>query len=215
MLFITHNLSLVDIADDVVVINDGGIAQQGAPEELRATERSVPPVGASAVCGRAGTRRRPMTRTRFIPNDPALPGLRDLFPAAGAPEFVVPAVRSLTGVDVDPAMAEVTYVRYWPGRRCVVQWTIPMESDKLVISAELQPPPGRSTRAFTPASFTSRTARCCSRHSPTTMCCPASSGRSRGSGWRQGWRRRWDYRLPRQQPSVRRLRATNHGAVVS
>ena len=38
VLFITHNLSLVESADEVVVVADGRIVQQGSPEELRNAE---------------------------------------------------------------------------------------------------------------------------------------------------------------------------------
>jgi aminoglycoside phosphotransferase (APT) family kinase protein len=80
-----------------------------------------------------------MTGPRFIPHDAQLPGLAGLFPPTGAPEFVVPAVKQLTGVAVDAAAAKVSYVRYWPGRRCVVQWTFPAGPQDLIISARLRP----------------------------------------------------------------------------
>jgi ABC-type multidrug transport system fused ATPase/permease subunit len=38
VLFITHNLSLVDDADYVLVIDDGRVVQQGTPAELRESE---------------------------------------------------------------------------------------------------------------------------------------------------------------------------------
>jgi ATP-binding cassette subfamily B protein len=38
VLFITHNLGLVESADEVVVINDGKVVQQGTPAELRESE---------------------------------------------------------------------------------------------------------------------------------------------------------------------------------
>src|SRR4051812_13957224 len=81
-----------------------------------------------------------MSDRRSIPDDPALPGLRSLFPDHGAPDFAVEAARRLLGVQADAGAAQVTYVRYWPGRRCVVEWTFPRAGDRdVIVSAELQP----------------------------------------------------------------------------
>ena len=89
-----------------------------------------------------------MIDKRYVPDDPNLPGLRELFPPeGGAPAYVVDPVRELTNVTVDPASAEVEYVRYWPGRRCVVQWRFPAGEDDVIISAELQPEKAGKRRA--------------------------------------------------------------------
>ena len=80
-----------------------------------------------------------MTAQRYLPYDPVLPGLPDLFPASGAPEFVAEAASQLYDRPLDAASAEITYTRYWPRRRCVVQWTFPAPAGDIVISGELQP----------------------------------------------------------------------------
>ena len=80
-----------------------------------------------------------MIDQRYVPDDPNLPGLRELFPERGAPDYIADGVRQLTNVTVDPATAEVEYVRYWPGRRCVVQWRFPGAEAGVIISGELQP----------------------------------------------------------------------------
>jgi hypothetical protein len=60
---------------------------------------------------------------RSIPSDPLLPALGELFPAEGAPQFVADAVSELTGRRVDAAAARVSYVRYRPGKSCVLLWS--------------------------------------------------------------------------------------------
>lgn len=62
---------------------------------------------------------------RDVPVDAALPHLRALFPSVGAPEFVGDAITAATGIRVDPAQAEVRFVRYRPSRNCVVLWSFP------------------------------------------------------------------------------------------
>ena len=89
-----------------------------------------------------------MINNRYVPEDPNLPGLLELFPEAGAPDYIVDGVRQLTNVTVEPSAAEVEYVRYWPGRRCVVQWRFPNDAgDDVIISAELQPLKANKPRA--------------------------------------------------------------------
>lgn len=65
-----------------------------------------------------------MSGPRSIPNDPALPALQELFPAQGAPPFVVQTLCQLTGRAVDPSAVHVPYVRYRPGKSCVLLWSV-------------------------------------------------------------------------------------------
>jgi hypothetical protein len=64
---------------------------------------------------------------RRLPQDPGLPRLRDLFPERGAPDFVAEFARA-GGVEPVPEQGEVEYVRYRPGRSCVVLWSLPTRS---------------------------------------------------------------------------------------
>lgn len=73
----------------------------------------------------------------FIPGDPQLPGLSELFAQAGPPHHIVEAARRLGAVGLE-APAERTYTRYYPTRRCVVQWTYESSgADPVIVSAEL------------------------------------------------------------------------------
>jgi hypothetical protein len=60
---------------------------------------------------------------RRIPHDPALPALGQIFAEQGAAPFVAQALRQLTGRQVEPAAVQVPYVRYRPGKSCVVLWS--------------------------------------------------------------------------------------------
>ena len=64
-----------------------------------------------------------MIGERSIPHDAALPALEALFPPQGAPPFIAEAIGDLTGRDVQPEALDVTYVRYRPGKSCVVLWS--------------------------------------------------------------------------------------------
>jgi aminoglycoside phosphotransferase (APT) family kinase protein len=88
---------------------------------------------------------------RFVPDDPALPGLHALFPETGAPAYLAAPLQALTGLHLDPSAASVSYVRYWPGRRCVVQWSFPGPAvgRDVLVSAELQP--NRKAKSFVTA----------------------------------------------------------------
>src|SRR4051812_25600304 len=75
---------------------------------------------------------------RLIPDDPALPALATLFPTDGAPAYVVEALRERVP-GIDAMRVEVSYVRYWPGKRCVVQWTFRnVAGDETIVSGELR-----------------------------------------------------------------------------
>ena len=53
--------------------------------------------------------------------------LDSLFPGRGAPDFVAEFARA-GGVEPVPERGEVEYVRYRPGRSCVVLWSLPTRS---------------------------------------------------------------------------------------
>lgn len=72
-----------------------------------------------------------------IPRDPALPALQDVFPGRGAPEFVASAVHEMTGRDVDAARARIRFVRYRPGKSCVVLWVFHGGDAPLMVSGKL------------------------------------------------------------------------------
>lgn len=80
-----------------------------------------------------------MSTFRSIPQDSALSGLDEFAAVRGAPSYVVEAAAALSGLALAGWKARRTYVRYWPGRRCVVQWTFsaPGQGGQLVASAEL------------------------------------------------------------------------------
>ena len=61
-----------------------------------------------------------------IPNDPALAGLAELLPAAGAPQFVLDAVRQMTGIAFSQGLLE--YFEYRPARDARMLWSFPAES---------------------------------------------------------------------------------------
>lgn len=69
--------------------------------------------------------------SRVLPEDPRLPGLRDLFPDQGCPDFVEDFARA-SGAEPVPERGEVEYVRYRPGRSCVVLWSLPTRSGRSV-----------------------------------------------------------------------------------
>ncbi len=64
---------------------------------------------------------------RVLPEDPGLPGLRDLFPDRGCPDFVEDLARA-SGAEPALERGEVEYVRYRPKRSCVVLWSLPTRS---------------------------------------------------------------------------------------
>ena len=71
-----------------------------------------------------------------IPDDPAIPALKELFPPSGVPSFVVQMAQEVAGTKLNPDAAEVSYVRYRPTRNCVVLWLFPTASGQpLLISA--------------------------------------------------------------------------------
>ncbi len=74
-----------------------------------------------------------------MPQDSALPGLDEFATVRRAPAYVVEAAAALSGLALEGWAAQRSYVRYWPGRRCVVQWTFsaPSNTEQLVASAEL------------------------------------------------------------------------------
>ena len=74
------------------------------------------------------------------PEAPALPGLDEFAAVRGAPPYVTEAVGALSGLPLDGWEVQRSYVRYWPGRRGVVQWTFtePKDGDQLLASAELR-----------------------------------------------------------------------------
>jgi hypothetical protein len=71
-----------------------------------------------------------------IPNDPALAGLAELLPAAGAPQFVLDAVRQMTGIAFSQGLLE--YFEYRPARDARMLWSFPAESGPaLLVSGKL------------------------------------------------------------------------------
>ncbi len=64
-----------------------------------------------------------MSTDRHIPHDPALPALSAIFPREGAPRFIAAALSDLTGRHVEPEAVQVPYVRYRPGKSCVLLWS--------------------------------------------------------------------------------------------
>lgn len=72
-----------------------------------------------------------------IPRDPALPALQDVFPKRGAPEFVASAVHEMTGRDVDAARAQIRFVRYRPGKSCIILWVFDAGEAPLMVSGKL------------------------------------------------------------------------------
>lgn len=60
-----------------------------------------------------------MITARVLPDDPGLPALAELFPAKGCPDVAAELA------DAAPESAVVDYVRYRPGRSCVVLWSLP------------------------------------------------------------------------------------------
>lgn len=64
-----------------------------------------------------------MSAERFVPHDPALPALETLFPPEGAPRFIADALRDLTGRAITAGTFDLPYVRYRPGKSCVVLWS--------------------------------------------------------------------------------------------
>jgi hypothetical protein len=76
---------------------------------------------------------------RPLPHDPALPNLKDLFPAEGAPLFLAQAVEATTGLPVDARAATIDYVRWRPGRHCTVLWSFSRAGDQpLLASGQLR-----------------------------------------------------------------------------
>lgn len=75
---------------------------------------------------------------RLIPHDIALPALSSLFPPDGAPGYVTDALHERVP-GIGTMRAEVSYVRYWPGKRCVVQWTFRNGAgDETIVSGEMR-----------------------------------------------------------------------------
>jgi len=73
-----------------------------------------------------------------IPRDPAFPGLPELLPAAGAPEFVAVTVRAMTRQAVRPEQGELAYFDYRPTLHCRIVWSFPTESGRpLMVSGHL------------------------------------------------------------------------------
>ncbi len=64
-----------------------------------------------------------MNDERSVPTDPALSAIATLFPREGAPRFIADALGDLTGRHVEPEAVHVPYVRYRPGKSCVVLWS--------------------------------------------------------------------------------------------
>lgn len=64
-----------------------------------------------------------------IPEDPGLPGLRDLLPEQGRPACVDDLARA-SGAEPALERGQVEYVRYRPGRSCVVLWSFPTPSGR-------------------------------------------------------------------------------------
>ena len=76
------------------------------------------------------------TAMNSIPNDPALAGLAELLPAAGAPQFVLDAVRQMTGIAFSQGLLE--YFEYRPARDARMLWSFPAESGPaLLVSGKL------------------------------------------------------------------------------
>jgi len=74
---------------------------------------------------------------RALPHDPALPALADLFADEGAPDVVGTVARE-AGLEVDPARAEIAYVRYRPTRTCSVLYSFDGDhGDETFISAKI------------------------------------------------------------------------------
>ncbi len=75
---------------------------------------------------------------RWIPADPALPGLAEFFGPAGARSVAAEMVREAADSSVDADSGELRYVKYKPTKHCIVQWAFPASSgDPFMVSAKL------------------------------------------------------------------------------
>lgn len=76
-----------------------------------------------------------MSINRFVPHDPALPALGALFPGDGAPQFIADALGDLTRRHIDPEAVQVPYVRYRPGKSCVLLWSYEDETGEPILAS--------------------------------------------------------------------------------
>src|SRR5262245_31375604 len=71
-----------------------------------------------------------------IPDDSAIPALKELFPPSGAPGFVVRMAQEVADTQLNGEAVEISYIRYRPTRNCVALWSFPTGSGQpLLISA--------------------------------------------------------------------------------
>ncbi len=79
-----------------------------------------------------------MSSERSVPHDPALPVLGEIFASEGLPSVIAGALTTMIGSDLVPEAFDVRYVRYRPGKSCVVLWARDSgPGDKLMVSARL------------------------------------------------------------------------------
>jgi len=72
---------------------------------------------------------------RNVPDDPALPALSTLFPPSGAPHFIANALGELTGHHVEAEAVQIPYIRYRPGKSCVLLWSYEDDAGNPVLAS--------------------------------------------------------------------------------
>jgi ABC-type multidrug transport system fused ATPase/permease subunit len=130
-ILITHSMALAREADRAIVVEAGGIVQEGAPEELVALPGPFRRLAAEQ--GLVVRRRRPAP-----PPDRAVPALRALLDADGA----APVLQRSLGAERVIDDIDIRNVRYRPGRDLTVLYraTIDGERHEAVIVASRDAP---------------------------------------------------------------------------
>ncbi|MBM2821282.1 MAG: transporter related [Thermoleophilia bacterium] len=132
VLLITHSIALARRAEQVVVLQEGRVAEQGAPEELLA---HAGPFRELARRQSVLSSRRPRLKRRLVPAPdaglPALSALLDEEAAAGIIERALdtPAVAS----------ASIREVEYVPGRRALVRYSVCLDEGACDVVARVAP----------------------------------------------------------------------------
>jgi ABC-type multidrug transport system fused ATPase/permease subunit len=107
-LIITHSLELARTADRVLLVEDGGIAADGAPADV------------------LGPKLRPPRRRRSTAMDVALPGMESLLDRGTMTDVLA---RSLRGAG-QPTGVEVERVMYRPGRRLRTHYVVDVAGER-------------------------------------------------------------------------------------